>query len=184
MLDEAVEARVRRIVAEALGVDEDEIVRDVSLTDDLAADSLDLVELVLAVESGLGIAVSSARAEELRTYADLLDTVSGALADARRMETQREMNSRMVRARIISAGDDVRGALEHAGELTPYAAETIVDDALRAGPGARLEVTTPATTEDAAIASIEARFRWLTGRDVQVTVRRDHRWRAESSPPA
>ena len=53
-----------------------------------------------------------------------------------------------IRARVVSAGDEWPGELQRAGELTPYAAETICDDALRAGPGARLEITVAAGTDD------------------------------------
>ena len=51
------ELRVRRVVADALGVGLGELVREVSLRDDLAADSLDLVELALALEAKFGIRV-------------------------------------------------------------------------------------------------------------------------------
>ena len=80
-----------------------------------------------------------------------------------------------IRARVVSAGDEWSGELRRAGELTPYAAETIGDDALRAGPGARLEVTVDAGTDDAGLGRVQDQFAWLRARGVQVNVHRVHR---------
>ena len=55
-----VEPRVRRLVADHLGVGTEELTRDVSLADELAVDSLDLVELALALETEFGISMSEA----------------------------------------------------------------------------------------------------------------------------
>src|SRR5438093_1388426 len=62
-----------------------------------------------------------------------------------------------------------------AGELTPYEIQLLVADALRAGPGARLEMELPASTDDAGLATTRKRFAWLVGRGVAVSVRRDQR---------
>ena len=56
------------MVAEQLGVGVEEIAPDVSLPDDLAADSLDLVELALALEVRCGVTISDRRLETVRTY--------------------------------------------------------------------------------------------------------------------
>src|SRR3989442_1643975 len=74
-----VEPRVRRVVAEQLGVNTEELTPDVSLTDDLAADSLDLLELTLALEAEFGIVVSESALERVRTYGDLRATVHALL---------------------------------------------------------------------------------------------------------
>ena len=71
----AVEERVRALVAEHLGVDRETLARDVSLTDDLAADSLDLLELGVVLEASFGIVVPLRTIDRVRTYGDLLDTV-------------------------------------------------------------------------------------------------------------
>ena len=74
-----VEPRVRRVVAEQLGVNVEELTPEVSLTDDLAADSLDLLELTLALEAEFGIVVSESALERVRTYGDLRATVHALL---------------------------------------------------------------------------------------------------------
>src|SRR5439155_422002 len=69
------ELQVRSLVAEHLGVGSDELAPEVSLADDLAADSLDLVELALVLEGEFGIAVSESVLEEVRTYGQLVEAV-------------------------------------------------------------------------------------------------------------
>jgi hypothetical protein len=98
-----VEPRVRRLVAEQLGVNIEELTPDVSLTDDLAASA----------------------------------------------------------------------EIQRAGLLTPYTAETIAEDALRAGRGARLELAVPPDVSDAGLAALQDEFAWLGARGVQVSIRRD-----------
>src|SRR5438132_1661881 len=68
-----------------------------------------------------------------------------------------------------------RGGPERAGELTPYEIQLLVADALRAGPGARLEMELAASTDDAGLATTRKRFAWLAGRGVAISVQRDHR---------
>ncbi len=70
--------RVRRIVAEQLGVDEGEVTPGASFTDDLNADSLDLVELVMAIEEEFGqegspLEIPDEEAEKLTTVQKLVD---------------------------------------------------------------------------------------------------------------
>src|SRR5262245_28462458 len=72
------EREVRRLVAGQLGVDVDVLTRDVSVPDELAADSLDLVELALMLEAEFDVVLSDPCLEQVRTYGDLL----GALAAA------------------------------------------------------------------------------------------------------
>src|SRR5437773_3435350 len=68
----ALEPRVRCLVADTLGVGIDELAPDVSLTDELAADSLDLAELAARLEAELGLVVPDRVVERLRTYGDLV----------------------------------------------------------------------------------------------------------------
>src|SRR5437016_14542107 len=72
---EPVEARVRAVVAAQLGVGPEELTPDVSLGDDLAADSLDLVELGFAFEDELGINLPERVLQGIRTYGDLLHAI-------------------------------------------------------------------------------------------------------------
>jgi hypothetical protein len=76
-----------------------------------------------------------------------------------------------VRARVVPAL--VGGvALERSDWLTPYSAESIVEDSLRAGPGATLEITVPAGSDDGAVGAVRQRFSWLSRRQIAVSVTR------------
>ncbi len=63
----SVEEKVKHIIVEQLGVDEDEVKPDASFVDDLGADSLDVVELVMALEEEFGLEISDEDAEKLTT---------------------------------------------------------------------------------------------------------------------
>ena len=65
-----VEAKVRKIVAEQLGVDDDKIKSSSDFTSDLGADSLDIVELVMALEEEFSIEIPDDKAEDIRTFGD------------------------------------------------------------------------------------------------------------------
>jgi acyl carrier protein len=166
MLLEPEETAVRRVVAECLGVGQEELAPEVSLADGLAVDSLDMVEVGLALEDEFGIAVPDHVLDEVPTYQHLVDRVLDlAHAAADRGEPP------FVRARIAIPGRT--DALERAGRLTPYAAQTIREDALRAGRGAQLEVTVPSTTGGAGVARVGEEFSWLRDRGVRVRVTRE-----------
>ncbi|HEX6203669.1 MAG TPA: acyl carrier protein [Thermoanaerobaculia bacterium] len=66
----ATEERVKSIIVEQLGVEEDEVTLDASFTDDLGADSLDIVELVMAFEEEFGIEIPDEDAEKIATVKD------------------------------------------------------------------------------------------------------------------
>ena len=63
----AVADQVKKIIVEQLGVDEDEVTPDASFVDDLGADSLDTVELVMAFEEAFGIEIPDEDAEKIAT---------------------------------------------------------------------------------------------------------------------
>lgn len=63
--------RLREIVANQLGVDQDEVVPEARILDDLGADSLDVVELVMALEESFDIIVPDEDVESLTTVADV-----------------------------------------------------------------------------------------------------------------
>ncbi len=63
----SVEEKVKHIVVEQLGVDEDEVKAEASFVDDLGADSLDVVELVMALEEEFSLEISDEDAEKLST---------------------------------------------------------------------------------------------------------------------
>jgi len=68
----SIEARVKEIICEQLGVSEEEVTPEASFIEDLGADSLDLVELVMALEEEYDIEVSDEDAEKIRTVRDVL----------------------------------------------------------------------------------------------------------------
>jgi acyl carrier protein len=65
------ESRIRSIVADQLGVDRGEVTPDASILDDLGADSLDVVELVMAIEDEFDIEVPDEDVERMRTIGDM-----------------------------------------------------------------------------------------------------------------
>jgi acyl carrier protein len=67
------EARLRQIVVEQLGVEESKVVPSASFTNDLNADSLDLVELIMALEEEFGVEIPDEDAEKIETVGDALN---------------------------------------------------------------------------------------------------------------
>ncbi len=72
----SVEERVKQIVVEQLGVSEDEVSGDSSFIDDLGADSLDTVELVMALEEEFNCEIPDEEAEKILTVKDAIDYVN------------------------------------------------------------------------------------------------------------
>ncbi|MFN3690101.1 MAG: acyl carrier protein [Fimbriimonadales bacterium] len=62
--------RVRKVIVEQLGVDENAVTPEASFIDDFNADSLDLVELVMAFEQEFDVSISEEESEQVRTVAD------------------------------------------------------------------------------------------------------------------
>ena len=67
--------RVKKIVVEHLGVEEDKVTPDASFIDDLGADSLDIVELVMAFEEEFGVEIPDDAAEKITTVKDAIDFI-------------------------------------------------------------------------------------------------------------
>jgi len=72
----SVEERVRKIVIEQLGVKEDEVKNDASFIDDLGADSLDTVELVMALEEEFDTEIPDDKAETITTVQQAIDYIN------------------------------------------------------------------------------------------------------------
>jgi acyl carrier protein len=70
-----VEEKVKQIIVEQLGVDEAEVTDTASFVDDLGADSLDTVELVMAFEEAFDIEIPDEDAEKIRTVQDAVDYI-------------------------------------------------------------------------------------------------------------
>jgi acyl carrier protein len=67
--------RVKRIIVEQLGVSEDEVTPEASFIEDLGADSLDIVELVMALEEEYDMEISDEDAEKIQTVNDVISYV-------------------------------------------------------------------------------------------------------------
>lgn len=72
----SIENRVKEIITEQLGVDEKEVTHDASFIDDLGADSLDTVELVMALEEEFDIEISDEDAEKIITVGDAVNYIT------------------------------------------------------------------------------------------------------------
>ena len=71
----SVEERVKQIIVEQLGVDEAEVTAKASFVDDLGADSLDTVELVMAFEEAFEVEIPDEEAEKIRTVQDAISYI-------------------------------------------------------------------------------------------------------------
>ena len=76
-----VEEKIKNIIIEQLGVSADEIVPEASFVDDLGADSLDLVELVMVLEEEFGKEIPDEDAEKIQTVKDATSYITGNLPE-------------------------------------------------------------------------------------------------------
>jgi acyl carrier protein len=74
-----VEEKIKEIIADKLGVDIEEVVNKASLIDDLGADSLDIVELIMSIEEAFDIEVPDEDAEKLSTVKDAIEYIKSKL---------------------------------------------------------------------------------------------------------
>ncbi|MCY3705081.1 MAG: acyl carrier protein [Gammaproteobacteria bacterium] len=77
---DSIEGRVKDIIVTELGVEEDQVTTEASFMEDLGADSLDTVELVMAFEEEFGIDIPDSDAEQMRTVGDAIGYIRKAAA--------------------------------------------------------------------------------------------------------
>jgi acyl carrier protein len=77
----AVSDKVKSIIVEQLGVDEEEVTLDASFTEDLGADSLDIVELVMAFEEEFGIEIPDEEAEKISNVREAVEYIQNNAGD-------------------------------------------------------------------------------------------------------
>ena len=71
----SVEEKIKKIICEQLEVDEKDVIPEASFVDDLGADSLDQVELIMAMEEEFGISISDEEAEKITTVRDAIEYI-------------------------------------------------------------------------------------------------------------
>jgi len=76
MSSEAIFDKVKEVIIEQLGVDEQLVKGEASLVDDLGADSLDIVELIMALEEEFDLEIPDAEAEKIATINDVVEYIS------------------------------------------------------------------------------------------------------------
>ena len=79
-MSQEITEKVKKIVADHLGVDESKVVEEASFIDDLGADSLDTVELVMAFEEEFGSEISDSEAEKILTVGDAIKFIESKSA--------------------------------------------------------------------------------------------------------
>ena len=82
MASPEMETRLKKIVAEQLGVDESKIVPSARFTDDLNADSLDLVEMIMSLEEEFGVEIPDEDAEKILTVSDAIEYIDTHSSEA------------------------------------------------------------------------------------------------------
>jgi acyl carrier protein len=68
--------KIKTVVVDQLGVEEDDVTEDAAFVDDLGADSLDIVELVMALEEEFGVSIPDEQAEKIKTVGDAVDFIT------------------------------------------------------------------------------------------------------------
>lgn len=71
----SIEEKIKKIICEQLEVSEEDVVPEASFVDDLGADSLDQVELIMAMEEEFGISISDEEAEKIVTVRDAIEYI-------------------------------------------------------------------------------------------------------------
>ena len=79
-MSQSIEEKVRKIIVERLGVDESEVTLEASFTNDLGADSLDTVELIMELEKEFNISIPDEQAEQIQTVGDAVSYLESQIS--------------------------------------------------------------------------------------------------------
>ncbi|MFA5668989.1 MAG: acyl carrier protein [Balneolaceae bacterium] len=79
-MSQDVESKVKEIIIDKLGVDESEVTADANFTNDLGADSLDTVELIMEFEKDFDLSIPDEDAENIATVGDAITYISGKIS--------------------------------------------------------------------------------------------------------
>lgn len=71
--------KIQKIISEVLGVDEDSVTMDTTFVDDLGADSLDVFQIIMALEEEFDIEIANEEAEKIVTVSDAVEQIKNAL---------------------------------------------------------------------------------------------------------
>lgn len=166
-----VEPHVRALVADHLAVDVSALADAVSIRNDLAADSLDLIELSSLLELRFGVVLSDRMVDGIRSYGDLVDVLVRLIAARNDLDERQDAarESPQARTRLVEA--DASSSRHWAGALTRYMSQTLVQSARERGPGGRLEILLGPETTAATLGDIRDRFARI-GEGLDVTVAR------------
>lgn len=77
MSEEEIFEKFKKIVVEQLGVEEEHVKKEATFVDDLSADSLDIVELIMAIEEEFELEIPDSDAEKIVTVGDVVDYING-----------------------------------------------------------------------------------------------------------
>ncbi len=80
-MTEDIAAKIKAIIAESLGVDINEVTDNASFVNDLGADSLDTVELIMALEEQFGIEIPDEDAEKMQTVGQAIEYIKNKIAE-------------------------------------------------------------------------------------------------------
>jgi acyl carrier protein len=85
-MTEDIAAKIKAIIAESLGVDISEVTENASFVNDLGADSLDTVELVMALEEQFGIEIPDEDAEKMQTVGQAIEYIKNKIAEKEKQQ--------------------------------------------------------------------------------------------------
>lgn len=169
--------RVSEIIAERLGIDLAEVRPETSLVDELAADSLDLLEIVGALEAELGVSIPTREVESFRTVSDVIVAVRQALAAYPRPAPSVPAfpSGVIYQARLTAPDQGDEGVFHTSGILSPYALENLgevaQEVAAQHGPGVEVEVRIPAGQGPRLVQLLRERLGNLTRKGIKLVVR-------------